>query len=317
MTARSRIRWIVLAVIVGVAVATQFIRPKLVNPPVIAELNVPPDIKQIFSTSCYNCHSNETRLSWFDRIVPAYWLVANDVKTARRHLNLSEMQGVQGSAQQDLLFQIANQIQAGTMPPRSYTLLHPESKVTPEKLQILKAYLDPYRTRPASSPAQFAAATQEYDQWIGIRSAHDAQPAPNGISFIPDYKDWKVISTSERLDNDTVRLILGNELAISAIENNTINPWPDGAILAKVAWNRLTDESGSGQTGQFRQVEFMIKDSRKFASTLGWGFARWRGANLQPFGSDANFVQGCIGCHYPLSDRDYVFTSPIKSGRED
>src|SRR5215212_1403410 len=317
MATRSRIRWIVLAVIAGVVVASQFIRPALVNPPVIAELNVPGDIKQIFSTSCYNCHSNETRLSWYDKVVPAYWLVANDVKTARRHLNFSEMQGVQGSPQQDLLFQIANQIQTGAMPPRRYTLLHPEAKVTPEKLQILKAYLDPYRTRPASSAAQFAAATEEYEKWIGAPPAHDVRPAPNGIGFIPEYKDWKVISSSERLDNETVRLILGNEVAISAIANNTINPWPDGAILAKVAWNRLTDESGSGQTGPFRQVEFMIKDSRKFASTLGWGFARWRGANLQPFGSDANFVKGCIGCHYPLSDRDFVFTSPIKVGRED
>jgi hypothetical protein len=89
---------------------------------VIAELNVPPEIKQIFSTSCYNCHSNETRLSWYDKVVPAYWLVAKDVKTARRHLNFSEMQGVQGSPQQDLLFQIANQMQSGAMPPRSYTL---------------------------------------------------------------------------------------------------------------------------------------------------------------------------------------------------
>ncbi|HEY0725689.1 MAG TPA: heme-binding domain-containing protein, partial [Pyrinomonadaceae bacterium] len=128
---RSRIRWIALAVIVVIGLAAQFVRPALVNPPVIADLNVPVEVKQVFSTSCYNCHSNETRLSWFDRIVPAYWLVVKDVKNAREHLNFSEMQHVQGSAQQDLLFEIANQMQAGVMPPRSYSLLHPESKVTP------------------------------------------------------------------------------------------------------------------------------------------------------------------------------------------
>ena len=306
-------RWIILAVIVVIGVVVQFVRPAVVNPPVVAELNVPANVKEVFTTSCYNCHSNETRLSWFDKIVPAYWLVAKDVREARRHLNFSEMQHVQGSAQQDLLFEIANQMQAGIMPPRSYTLLHPEARITPEKLQILKAYLDPYRTRPASSAAQFAAVTEEYEKWIGSRPAQDVPPAPNGIAFIPAYKNWKAISTTERFDNQTIRLVLGNNVAIKAIENNTINPWPDGAILAKVAWDRLIDESGSAQPGQFKQVEFMIKDSKKFASSLGWGFARWRGADLQPFGSDASFVQGCVDCHLPMSKRDFVFTDPIKT----
>lgn len=309
---RSRIRWIALAVIVVIGLAAQLVRPALVNPPVITELNVPVEVKQVFSTSCYNCHSNETRLSWFDKIVPAYWLVVKDVKNAREHLNFSEMQHVQGSAQQDLLFEIANQMQAGVMPPRSYSLLHPESKVTPEKLQILKRYLDPYRTRPAASAAQFTAVVDEYQKWVGGPAAPNVRPAPNGIPFMSDYKDWRVVGSSERFDNQTIRLILGNDAAISAIENNTINPWPDGAILAKVAWDRLTDESGQAQPGQFKQVEFMIKDSKRFASTLGWGFARWRGVNLQPFGSDANFVQGCVDCHTPMSNRDFVFTDPVE-----
>jgi hypothetical protein len=216
-----------------------------------------------------------------------------------------------------LLFEVANHMQAGAMPPGSYSLLHPESKVTPEKLQILKDYLDPYRTRSASTATEFAAATEEYERWIGGRPSDHVLPAPNGIVFIPEYKDWKAISSSDRFDNQTLRLILGNELAINAIEKGTINPWPDGAILAKVAWNRLTDESGSAQPGTFKQVEFMIKDSKRFASTLGWGFARWRGANLQPFGNDANFVQGCVDCHTPMSARDFVFTDPIKSERKD
>jgi hypothetical protein len=59
----------------------------------------------------------------------------------------------------------------------------------------------------------------------------------------------------------------------------------------------------------------MIKDSQKFASSLGWGFARWRSVSLQPFGSDANFVQGCVDCHTPMRERDFVFTAPIKSER--
>ncbi len=63
----------------------QMVRPELANPPVESDFEAPQDVKQILRTSCYPCHSNETRLSWFDRIVPAYQLVAFDVKKARWH----------------------------------------------------------------------------------------------------------------------------------------------------------------------------------------------------------------------------------------
>jgi hypothetical protein len=59
-------------------------------------------------------------------------------------------------------------------------------------------------------------------------------------------------------------------------------------------------------------VEFMIKDSRKYASTEGWGWARWRGLDLQPYGKNANFVAECTGCHAPLRNNDYVYSLPIK-----
>ncbi len=52
----------------------QFVRPELTNPPVTAELAAPPEVKQVLRNSCYNCHSNETKLPWFDKVVPAYWV---------------------------------------------------------------------------------------------------------------------------------------------------------------------------------------------------------------------------------------------------
>src|SRR5882762_10057693 len=71
----------------------QFVRPELRNPPVSAEIRAPAELKAIFKHSCYNCHSNETELAWFDRIVPAYWIVSRDVRRARAHLNFSEIGG--------------------------------------------------------------------------------------------------------------------------------------------------------------------------------------------------------------------------------
>src|ERR1700691_6295898 len=82
--------WIAAALLI-VFLGLQFVRPAIGNPPVTADLAAPPHVKQILRNSCYNCHSNETKLAWFDRIVPAYWLVASDVKEARMHLNFSEI----------------------------------------------------------------------------------------------------------------------------------------------------------------------------------------------------------------------------------
>ena len=60
--------------------------------------------------------------------------------------------------------------------------------------------------------------------------------APNGIALPEGYQDWKVISSSHREDNKTLRVILGNDVAIRAARSGETNPWPDGSILGKLVW---------------------------------------------------------------------------------
>lgn len=140
-----------------------------------------------------------------------------------------------------------------------------------------------------------------------------APPAPNGIAMPEGYKDWRVISLTDRTDNHTMRAILGNDAAVTAARTGRTKPWPDGAILAKVAWKTTTSAHWNTAMvpGEFVQVEFMIKDAKKYAATGGWGFARWKGMDQKPYGQDANFVQECFGCHTPVKNQDYVFTQPV------
>ncbi|OGR81031.1 MAG: cytochrome P460 [Elusimicrobia bacterium GWC2_64_44] len=137
-------------------------------------------------------------------------------------------------------------------------------------------------------------------------------PAPNGIELPADFADWRLVSASMRADNDTMRAVLGNKAAMRAAREGRVNPWPDGAVLAKVVWRRVDMEEWSTASvpGAFVQVEFMIKNSRKYPETGGWGFARWLGNELKPYGQDAGFVKECFSCHQPVKDRDYVFTRP-------
>jgi hypothetical protein len=295
-------------------VAIQFIRPALPNPPVTAELEAPPEVRQILRSSCYNCHSNETKLFWFDNIAPGYWLVANDVKEARRHLNFSEIGRLPAAQQKAALYEAVNMIQLGEMPLKSYRLIHPNAAVSPEDLDVLRHYLSPPSPRPAAPDAAAkTAADEQYDKWIHSSGATLAvQPAPNGIAYIPDYKDWKIVSTTNHFDNKTLRVIYGNDIAMKAIAEHRMSPWPDGTTFAKAAWFQQVDENGDTKTGAFFQVEFMVKDAHKYAATEGWGFARWRGTDLKPYGEDASFTKECTGCHAPLRHNDYVYTFPLE-----
>jgi hypothetical protein len=303
-----------IAALLAIAfVGLQFVRPGLTNPPVTADLQAPAEVKQILRTSCYGCHSNETSLPWFDQIVPAYWIAARDVKEGRKHLNFSEIGNLPVGQQKAALFESVSQIELGAMPIPAYKRVHPESVVTPEQLAVLKKYLTPAKLNQAASAAEITTADAQYDKWIQEGSAAPTVvPAPNGIAFLPDYKNWKAISSTERFDNHTMRQILGNDVAVKAIAENHINPWPDGTAFAKVAWFQQEDEKGLVRPGAFFQVEFMMRDSQKYAATLGWGWARWRGADLKPYGKDAAFTNECVSCHLPLRNTNYVFTLPIR-----
>jgi len=303
--------WLLAALFVALG-ALQAIRPELNNPPVISDLQAPPEVKRILVKSCYDCHSNETRLLWFDQIVPAYWMVVNDVRTARARLNFSEIGSKPAAAQRATLYESVNFIRFGAMPLASYSGLHPHSAVTSEELAVVQAYLRRNSPPAESTLAGVAGADAQYATWIASgNKPGQARPAPNGIPFLPEYKNWKLVSITDRFDNQTIRAILANQAAVEAMAANRVNPWPDGAAFAKVAWLQQPDSAGFVRAGAFFQVEFMIKDARKYAATEGWGWARWRGADLVPYGADAEFSKECTGCHQPMRRNDYVFTRPI------
>jgi len=142
--------------------------------------------------------------------------------------------------------------------------------------------------------------------------AGDVAPAPNGIMLPDNYQDWRVIASSSRIDNNTLRVILGNDIAIQAARAGNTNPWPDGTILGKMVWKNTTLKAWEKAVvpGEFVHAEFMFKDAKKWQDTGGWGFARWTGLDQKPYGKDAGIVNECFSCHTPVKNNDYVFTHP-------
>ena len=291
----------------------QCVRPAIPSQPLTAEIQAPPEVRHILETHCYACHSSERRLSWFDQIVPGYWLVRYDILTARQHLNFSTLGAKPLAAQKAALYEAVTMVQLGAMPLPQFVALHPAARMGPDDLNVLKAYLAPWSPPPSPANPPAAAPPANPTPPAPLTDLASVPPEPGGFAFDPSFEAWKLISTTDRGDNDSLRLILGNDIAITAARSGNISPWPKDARFAKIAWQQQPGPDGLIHPGHFIQVEFMDKDASRYKSTDGWGWGRWRGFDLKPYGSDAAYVNECTGCHQPVRGDDYVYTLPISS----
>src|SRR6202790_384905 len=125
-----------------------------------------------------------------------------------------------------------------------------------------------------------------------------------GIKIPPGYRDWKLISVAHEAGNlNDFRAVLGNDIAIKAYREGKL-PFPDGAIIARLAWSYVPSEENNkvfGRTQSFvagspTNVQFMVKDSIKYASTGGWGFAQFKDGKPD---ADEAMLKTCFPCHEP------------------
>ena len=141
----------------------------------------------------------------------------------------------------------------------------------------------------------------------------DQQAAPAFVTTIPrGYRDWRWISSAHEEGNlHSIGAVLGNDVAITAYREGKI-PFPDGTIIAALHYqhlpsaenNKIFGRDQSFVPGQPTNVQFMVKDSTKYATTGGWGFGHFQ--NGKP--ADAAFLKPCFPCHAQEKAHDLVFT---------
>jgi len=139
-----------------------------------------------------------------------------------------------------------------------------------------------------------------------------------GVKIPAGYRDWQLIAVDHLLlggKADQLRAQFGNDIAIRAYKEGKL-PFPDGAIIAAIHWTRVPSEdnnkvlngpfpgSQSFVIGSAVNVQFMVKDSKTYAASGGWGFADFK--NGKP--GDKALHETCFPCHAPAKDHDYVFT---------
>jgi hypothetical protein len=305
----------VFLVLLIILIGYQF-RDIVNNPPITSDFSdAPIEVKKTFRKSCYDCHSNETKISFYNKFPLIAELVKRDIETGRSKLNFSEWDKYSQKEKRTILYNILTKIKKKVMPPKNYLFMHPKAEITKKEVDNIELYIKTLEKEQTfkKSTVDHLEFEHQQNQWLENQTKDKViQNAPNGIEFPYDYRNWQVISNSFRKDHNSLRVILGNDIAIKAIKDNMINPWPDGAILGKVVWNQRSDENWEAAIvpSTFIHVEFMFKDSKKYDTTKGWGWARWIGNDLQPFGQSFNFSQSCIECHIPVKDKDYVFSTP-------
>lgn len=103
--------------------------------PLLEGAQVPQEVKSILETKCGDCHSQRTAWHAYSRVAPGSWLIERDVYQGRAHLNLSRWQQYSFDDQQGLLQRIASESRSGDMPPKQYTLIHRQAKLSPEEAQ--------------------------------------------------------------------------------------------------------------------------------------------------------------------------------------
>ena len=156
------------------------------------------------------------------------------------------------------------------------------------------------------------------DNKVQSQAQSEASPI-YGITIPAGYRDWHLISVKQLtgVKLKQLRAQLGNDIAIAAFREGKL-PFPDGAIMAALHWNQVSSDAdnqvlasgfpGAGLEASFAgsavNVQFMVKDSKKYAASGGWGYADF--TNGKP-GNEA-LHEKCFACHLPAKDRDYVFT---------
>jgi len=146
---------------------------------------------------------------------------------------------------------------------------------------------------------------------------------PGGLAFAEfrGYEGWPVIAISE--NGGKIAVIMGNSVMIDAYKEGVPGngkPFPDGARMAKIHWIPKKQETYPGQPmvpGTQHDVDFMVKDSKRFADSGGWGYAEFeydaasdtfRPGTLDDQPPQANDAKCGYACHTIVQTRDYVFT---------
>jgi hypothetical protein len=134
-------------VLAGIFIVFQFFQPEMNlsgygDHNILVKEKLPENIGNMLKHSCFDCHSNLTNYPWYDRIAPASWLVAHHIKEGKQQLNFSEWGSKDVIDKITILGKIADEVKSGSMPIRSYTMMHRDAGLSKEQVNELVSWTE-------------------------------------------------------------------------------------------------------------------------------------------------------------------------------
>ena len=132
-----------LLVLVLALIVAQFFPPDRTNPQVNpgatfeAVAKASPEAARVFQRACYDCHSNTTIWPWYSRVAPVSWLLADDVRKGRAHVNFSEWANYGPDMASEKLKDACAEVKAGEMPLWFYRIVHSQSRLSEEDVNAI------------------------------------------------------------------------------------------------------------------------------------------------------------------------------------
>lgn len=121
------------------------------NPPERTEPEMAPEVREILTRSCYDCHSNRTTWPWYSQVAPVSWWIVHHVNEGREHLNFSEWDRLDSKERGKAGEEIADEVSEGGMPLASYVVGHPEATLSDGDRQILLSWANGLRDANSSA----------------------------------------------------------------------------------------------------------------------------------------------------------------------
>lgn len=149
---------------------------------------------------------------------------------------------------------------------------------------------------------------------FAVGGADDNASPVFGIRLPAGYREWQMISVAHEAGSlNDIRAVLGNDIAIQAYRDGT-RPFPDGAIIARLAWEYVPSPENNAIFGQIQSfvpgsptnVQFSVKDSKKYVETGGWGYGQFEHGKAN---ASEDLMKTCAPCHArEAKNNDFVFT---------
>jgi mono/diheme cytochrome c family protein len=258
--------------------------------------------QEVFLGSCAQCHGADGRGD--SNIGPKMDPPAMDLSSSH----------VQHWSDAELFWIIRNGVRLTGMPAWRSSISENDTWKLARFIHNLPRLSAASASTAAPSQAQTAISTQ--DKY--------ALKVPGGLAFseFRGYEGWPVIAVSH--NGDTLAAILGNPVMIDAYKAGIPGngkPFPDGAKMAKVHWNakvNVGEPGGPTVPGTQHDVDLMVKDSKRFGDSGGWGYGvfeyepasdKFRPGNLTDKPPQGNDAKCGFACHTAVKTKDYVFTN--------